>query len=296
MREGKVEAGCEQLEQSQAIEVGIGTMMYLAECYEWLGRTASAWALFREAESAAREEGQPDRMQQANARAALLEPKLSKLTVSVPPSNSVPGLLVEVNGVRLAQGAWGVPVPVDPGDSRIAARAPGYRDWIVTQAVMPGAAATAVIPALMHDEVSAPTSTLSAASAAATMQPTAASASHVDRDAGWPVQRTVSIVVGAAGVVALGVGTYFGLRAISKDNDADALCMSDSGGCSNSQGSKLADEAKHAATLSNVFVFGGAALVATGVILYVTAPDANAPALALNGDSRGARLTLGGVF
>src|SRR5262245_9941135 len=111
MREGKVAEACTQLEQSQAIETGIGTMMYLAECYERLGRTASAWALFREASSAARAEGQEDRALKGKARADALEPQLSKISVSVPAENKLPGLTVSLNGVNLVSGAWGVPVP-----------------------------------------------------------------------------------------------------------------------------------------------------------------------------------------
>ena len=45
MEEGKVAEGCTELEKSQSIESSIGTMMYLAFCYEQLGRTASAWAM-----------------------------------------------------------------------------------------------------------------------------------------------------------------------------------------------------------------------------------------------------------
>src|SRR4249919_971457 len=46
MRQGQFSEACTQLEQSEAIERGIGTLLYLAECYEKLGRTASAWAMF----------------------------------------------------------------------------------------------------------------------------------------------------------------------------------------------------------------------------------------------------------
>src|SRR6476620_10990144 len=55
LKQGKLQ------EASQRIDPGIGTLLYLAETYEKLGRTASAWATFREAASQAQAEGQTDR-------------------------------------------------------------------------------------------------------------------------------------------------------------------------------------------------------------------------------------------
>jgi serine/threonine-protein kinase len=68
-----------KLEASQRIEPAIGTLLYLGECYERLGRTASAWAMFREAGSMARRAGDIDRAKLAGERAARLEPELAYL-------------------------------------------------------------------------------------------------------------------------------------------------------------------------------------------------------------------------
>ena len=40
MIEGKLAVACEKLEQSQRIDPAVGTLLYLAECYEKSGRTA----------------------------------------------------------------------------------------------------------------------------------------------------------------------------------------------------------------------------------------------------------------
>ena len=122
MQQGKLAEACAQLEESQALESGIGTMLYLAECYERLGRVASAWALFREASSAARAEGQNDRAQAGATRAAALEPRSPKLSVNVAATARVPGLEVARNGQPVAGSLYGVPVPIDPGPHHIDAR------------------------------------------------------------------------------------------------------------------------------------------------------------------------------
>lgn len=60
----------------------LGTQIALASCYEKLGKTASAWAEFRAAASAA-VKVHDKRQQFAEEHAAALEPKLSKIAVVV---------------------------------------------------------------------------------------------------------------------------------------------------------------------------------------------------------------------
>ena len=294
MRDGKFQEACQTLEQSQSIERGLGTMLYLAECYEKLGRTASAWALFREAASEARASGQTARADTGATRAAALEPKLSKLSVQVDPKNLIPGFELLRDGQLVSRGLYGVAVPVDPGEHQLEARAPGRMPWSGVERVGPNAdSVTTSVPELLPDA--------SAPATAEQLPPTGGAA--VDLAAAptptgqSSIQRTVGLVAGGAGVVAIGVGAFFGARAMSKNDDAkkDGLC--DGGGCGKKEGVELTEDAQSAATLSNVFVIGGAALAATGVVLYLTAPTAEAPAAAaLSTDGRGVRLSVGGVF
>jgi hypothetical protein len=292
MRDGKFQEACQTLEQSQAIERGLGTMLYLAECYEKLGRTASAWALFREAASEARAAGQTARADTGAARAAALEPKLSKLTMRVDPKNLVAGFELLRDGHPVGRGLYGVAVPIDPGEHQLEARAPGRVPWSSVQRVgADGDSVSVDVPELLPDASApvAPAEQLpqtggAAVDLAAAPTPTGTSS----------VQRTVGLVAGGAGVVALGVGAFFGARAMSKNDDAKEHCKGSQ--CRDREGIELTDDAQSAATLANVFVIGGAALAATGVVLYLTAPTEEAPAAALSTDGRGVRLTVGGVF
>jgi hypothetical protein len=109
LRSGKYAEACTRLEESQAIDRGIGTMLYLADCYEKLGRTASAWAMFREASSLAAAAGQAERADAGKRRAAQLEPRLSTLNVQVPSESRVPGLEVLHDGRSVPEGIWASP-------------------------------------------------------------------------------------------------------------------------------------------------------------------------------------------
>src|SRR6186713_2555584 len=58
LAQGQYESACRRFEQSQEIDPGVGTLLYLGDCFERSGKTASAWATFREASSAALAAGQ----------------------------------------------------------------------------------------------------------------------------------------------------------------------------------------------------------------------------------------------
>src|SRR5450432_3316906 len=73
MDQKKYEEACKKLEGSQKLDPGAGTLLNLAACYEQNGQTASAWVTYKDA-AAASAGRHPDWMQQANAKAAELEP------------------------------------------------------------------------------------------------------------------------------------------------------------------------------------------------------------------------------
>jgi hypothetical protein len=129
MEEGNYQAACMKLEESQRLDPGTGTLWHLARCYEKTGRTASAWAKYREAAYEARKHHEPAKVQAAIEAANRLEEQLSRLTVEVPAESRIKGLVVTRDGAEVGPGAWGTPMPVDRGHHLLRVNAPGHYPW-----------------------------------------------------------------------------------------------------------------------------------------------------------------------
>jgi hypothetical protein len=106
------------------------------------------------------------------------------------------------------------------------------------------------------------------------------------RDEGLGTQRILAIVAGGVGVAGIGLGTAFGILAISRKSSAQSVCPG-SGACPTQEGADRWSSASTAGTLSTVgFVVGGVGL-AGGAALWFTAPyfgaksDTNGTAAAL---------------
>jgi serine/threonine-protein kinase len=280
MKKGDFRNACAYLERSQQIDPAVGTLLYLAECYEKVGRTASAWATFREAASAARAIGQTDRARLGDERAERLTPMLSRLAIEVPEATrAIPGLSIRRQGQPVPMAAWDVAVPLDPGQYRIDASAPGYQDFTGTVQVADGAAtAKFSVPPLVRSQ-SQPETPPALAGEPATSPPPSPQPPPVDlrpataSTSGSSSTRTLAYVLGGVGLVGVGVGSFFGLRAISKNDDAKKECPRGRQ-CDTQEGVDLTDEADKAATISNVAFGLGAAAFAGGLVLYLASPEA----------------------
>jgi hypothetical protein len=265
---GNYREACPRFAESLRLDAGIGTMLWLADCYENNGQTASAWAEFKEAAGAA--EMQHDgREKVARERAAKLEARLSRLTITVAQEAAIPGLEVRRDGLVISKVMWGIDVPIDPGDHQIRATAPGRKTWLSTVRVLaPGTASTLTIPVLEAAQREAP-----AAASSAPAGPERGAATGAGDG-----QRTIGLIVAGLGVVGVGIGTAFGLSA-SSTYDA-----SNNGHCAGNQcdqtGLDDRSSASTKAAISTVaFGVGGAAIVG-GLVLYLVAPRASSVSVA----------------
>src|ERR1044071_4132272 len=122
MAAGKFAEACAKFEGSQKLDAGLGTLLYLADCYERANRLASAWATFKEAESIAMGRSDASRAQVAKDRYTKIEPRLSKVIVKVADGND-PQTTVKHHGHVVPRESWGIGLAVDAGDQVVEASA-----------------------------------------------------------------------------------------------------------------------------------------------------------------------------
>jgi hypothetical protein len=93
-----------------------------------------------------------------------------------------------------------------------------------------------------------------------------------DGSSSWNGRKTLAVVVVGAGVAGVAVGAVFGLNAISSFQSQKNACAP--GNCTD-RSAALTDHtnAANASTLSTVGFIAGGALVATGAVLFFTAPN-----------------------
>jgi hypothetical protein len=263
---GKYEEACPKFAESLRLDSGIGVMLYLADCWERTGKTASAWAQFREAEELASRQVDK-RAGAAHQRAALLEPRLARLTIHLAPGVETSGLDLTRDKTTMGRAQWDVPVPVDPGPHTIVASAPGKKPRVAEVLVTAGGAPTVFEISALEDQSGAPVPEPQTQTQTKPVPPPRVEVA-ANPGAG---RRTLSVVVGGAGLVGIAAGAFFGFDTISKNN------ASNNGHCqANSQcdptGIQLRNEAMSSANASNIAFAAGGAVLAAGVVLYLTAP------------------------
>src|SRR5436190_1912968 len=92
MAEGKFAEACPKFAESYRLDAATGTLLNLASCHEGERKLATAWLEYSEAVNLARHDRREDRIRFAQEHLSSIEPKLSRLTVVVPPSVEAPDL------------------------------------------------------------------------------------------------------------------------------------------------------------------------------------------------------------
>lgn len=267
MVQRKYAEACPKFQASQALDSAVGTRLNLADCLEKLGRTASAWAEFRAAASAAQAKGQMDRVDVARKRAAALERELVKLSIVAPPGPH-DHLEILKNGSAVPKASWGTALPVDPGHYVIVARL-SNKDAYQVEVDVPnksGTVITAVIPPL--DEA-----------ALAKRQ--------------W--YRAFTLTMGAASVTSLVIGGALGLHALSQNAESTRHCIAKN--ICDQQGVSLRQDALTYGNASTAALLIGTGFGLGAILFHVTSPPRTPPTkIGIGAMHSGVGLVVGGTF
>jgi hypothetical protein len=270
MAAGNYAAACPKFSESLHLDEGVGTSLWLAECYQRSGKIASAWAQFREAAATAVKLGDP-REKVAREHAADLEPKLSRLVILVPKDVATPGLKVARDGEVVGPPLWGTPVPIDAGDHAIVVTAKGKKTYkTVAHVAATPTTQTVAVPVLEEDPDAVPEEAV----ALIGTPPPGTHETPMGKTERDPNFRIAGVTVAAVGVVGLVIGTVFGVDAMTELSDSNQLCTNGPtvAKCTSQKGVDDRNSAQTAATASTVgFVLGGTAVVG-GALLYFLAP------------------------
>jgi len=288
MRAGRWAQACPRFDASQRIDPALGAQLNLATCYERMGRLARAWSLYREAIDLARKADDVRRLGYAQRQAAALEPRLTRLRITVPAGRPV-GLAISWDGGPIPSNALGISLYADPGQHEILVVAPGFQTVTKTITLVGGTAETIEIPVLA---TAAPGYEPSTASSADTAPDLVVASDRLAEprvaprpDDPSPSRHYLAVGLGTAGLATAGVGLWFGMKARSSSRQARELC-GEQLICDNAAdfetGKRLIGDARSDAITSTLLIASGGAVVVGGVVVLLVTSRA--------GDRAGAQI------
>jgi hypothetical protein len=257
---------CPLLAESHRLDPALGTLLNLAVCHQQEGKTATAWAEFNSAARIAGKTGDMDRATLARDKATALESILSKIVIDVPQPQ--PEMEIKLDGRAIGEAAWDRALPTDPGEHKLLVSAPGWEAETIELHVPPGPS-TQHVDVTLHKRLAE--SARPAASTSASAVPVIMPVMTVGpgESTQQSTLRTVGWIAGAAGIVGIGVGSYLGLRALSKQSVVEDNCK---GAACNQTGYDADHDAHIAATWSTVAFGVGVVGLAAGAWLLIAPP------------------------
>jgi len=245
---------------SLAAEPTAVAALNLADCYERIGKLASAHERFVQAETLARQSGDEPRATEARKRAEVVAARLSTITLLPPPAGVKASAWVD--GAPLPEEAWGKPRPYDPGAHEVVLQAAdGRRQTKVVRLDEEGTKATVPFD-------------VESSGGVVTEKPKSTRPS-TNEEAQPNTLRTVGFVVGGVGVASLVVGGVTGILALGAKSDLESTCPTYPR-CPTTQQRDLEDidsRGHTMATISTITLIAGAALLTTGVVLLFVSPS-----------------------
>ena len=243
---------CPKFESSYKLDPALGTLLNLANCFEKLGKIASAWARWEEAFQWATKNGD-DRAEYAKTQRDALVPRLPKLKIEV--TSRAAALSIERDTTKVTEPMYGASLPVDPGDHTIFVK----RDDEVLK--------TEKIKVVEAQSAEVKLDLAAIEKAAPPPKPKGGGVVVVGPS---PTLRKVGWGVGAAGLAGLVVtGVLEGL-AFSKKGEAELACVNKF--CT-PEGKRIADQGVAFAEAGQWVGIGSLLVTAVGVTLLIVTPS-----------------------
>lgn len=261
MAQGNYRVACSKFDESQRLDPALGTLLNLANCREKEGKVASAWSSFRDAEGLAHGAGPADAEAVAHERARALEARVPRLLLAVTQGQPA-ALKVARNGIDVGPAQWDTPIPLDPGEYRLTATAPGYTSFQTTVTLKEGAGTVQILlPVLVRDPNLNSIPPVNQERSAALPKTLGDAPSHSVPTASW--------IAGGVGLAAIGTGAGLAAWASSQYysvNCPDHVCQPNE--------LDVRSRARTKATVATVLFIGGTLAASTGVLLWAAQPSA----------------------
>lgn len=269
---------CAAFEESNRIDPGIGAELNVGHCYEEWGKFATAYRAYETAAQMAKSQ-HDNRLPKIKERMDALDPQVPRLTIDVPHGVDTTGLKVSIDGQAFALAELGKEQRLDPGPHKIDYSVGDERRNKLIPLERGGASdITLDVPSatVSHDDTPVKAHGKKKRDKDASSEDdTDARPRHVLVAPGHTrrVEGAVAMSVGGAAMLAAGVIT---LSARGKYKDAlDKDCGGSTSGC-DPAGLTATHDALHEANIATIVTGVGAAVLITGVVLYVTAPKGRA--------------------
>ena len=197
-----------------------------------------------------------------------VEKHLGSLDVEV----SAAGAELWINGVRASALPLEAPVRIGEGPNAIEVRAPGFVSITRRVDIVPSERVRIVLTLTPETSPVSPSSQPAPPVDVVVAAPTPAA----ERATSSPTARTLGFVVGGVGLAGIATGAIFGGFAIAKRSELSPGCTQ-SGQCGTEPDRSTNTTAHTDATVSTIALAAGAAALATGIVLVVTAHRPTTP-------------------
>jgi hypothetical protein len=261
MQQGQYLEACPKLAASQQLDPGVGTLLLLGECQERAGNLASAWLAFERGAALARSHADPERAAVAELRAVALQPRLSAVAFDVGTNAQLPGFELRRAGHVVAQGTWGVSVPIDPGSYEITASAPHRQTW----------RSNVSVPAEHTEPLTIQVPPLLQLSGSIATPRTPGDPVSLPPPSPRRTVAEITIVAGGASALVAGIVGYLALQ---KNRDSKVNCEQNPNLC-NPTGVQQRSDAQKLANIATYVGLGSAVILGAGTLIYFSVPRAN---------------------